>query len=145
MDAQIDENRPTVAAKRLVEAKGKAPEKTSFLDAVVKDEPARRKKKRRLRAGTRALMEIKKYQKSVDTQIPKASMERLIREILQDFTAAGQALRLKKSAVEALHEGAEVFLTEIAEMAQKYAVHAKRVTIMPPDVALAVEFMSNRQ
>ena len=41
-------------------------------------------KKRRYRPGTVALREIRKYQTSTDTLIPKLSFQRLVKEVMQN-------------------------------------------------------------
>ena len=68
---------------------GKAPRKQLATKAARKSSastgggPA--KKAHRWRPGTVALREIRKYQLSVDPLIRKASFQRLVREIAQDF------------------------------------------------------------
>ncbi|XP_067217601.1 histone H3-like centromeric protein A isoform X2 [Chanodichthys erythropterus] len=44
------------------------------------------RKKHRFRPGTRALMEIRKYQKSTDLLLRKAPFSRLVREVCQTFS-----------------------------------------------------------
>ncbi len=46
-------------------------------------------KKRRFRPGTRALFEIRKYQRSTDLLLSKAAFARVVREIAQDFIPDG--------------------------------------------------------
>uniref|UniRef100_A0A3P9P8H8 Histone H3.3-like n=1 Tax=Poecilia reticulata TaxID=8081 RepID=A0A3P9P8H8_POERE len=59
-------------------------------------------KKRRFRPGTRALMEIRKYQKSTDFLIRKTSFARLVREVCQSFSI--NAFRWQVYALLALQE-----------------------------------------
>ncbi|KAF3848683.1 hypothetical protein F7725_015180 [Dissostichus mawsoni] len=51
-------------------------------------------RKRRFRPGTRALMEIRKYQKSSDLLLRKAPFSRLVREVCQSFS--GESLRRQR-------------------------------------------------
>jgi len=48
-------------------------------------EEQQKKKKHRWRPGTKALREIRTYQKSTDLLIRKLPFQRLVREIAQDF------------------------------------------------------------
>ena len=57
------------------------------------------RKKPRWRPGTKALREIRRYQKSTELLIKRAPFQRLVREIAQDFKTD---LRFQTSAVMAL-------------------------------------------
>ncbi|XP_038148701.1 histone H3-like centromeric protein A [Cyprinodon tularosa] len=91
-------------------------------------------KKRRFRPGTRALMEIRKYQKSTDMLILKAPFSRLVREVCQGFAVD---LRWQVYALMALQEAAEAFLVMLLSDAYLCAIHAKRVTLFKRDIQLA--------
>ncbi|KAB5565282.1 hypothetical protein PHYPO_G00239350 [Pangasianodon hypophthalmus] len=71
------------------------------------------RKKRRFRPGMRALMEIRKYQKSTNLLLRKGPFSRLVRE------------------------AAEAFLVRLFSDANLCAIHAKRVTLYPKDIQLA--------
>lgn len=92
------------------------------------------KKAHRYRPGTVALREIRKYQKSTDLLLRKLPFQRLIREIAQDFKSD---LRFQSTAILALQEAAEAYLVSLFEDSNLCAIHAKRITIHPKDVALA--------
>ncbi|KAM4630551.1 LOW QUALITY PROTEIN: histone H3-like centromeric protein A [Polymixia lowei] len=94
-----------------------------------------RVKKKRFRPGTRALMEIRKYQKSHDLLLRKGPFARLVREVCQSFSR--EALRWQAYAILALQEAAEAFLVRLFSDANLCAIHAKRVTLFPRDVQLA--------
>jgi len=94
------------------------------------------KRKPRHRPGTRALKEIRKYQKSTNLLIPALPFSRLIREIVQDVSPI-KDLRFQKTALMALQEASEAFLVMLFEDVLLCAIHAKRVTIMPKDMKLA--------
>lgn len=97
--------------------------------------PHKPRKKRRYRPGTRALKEIKYYQKSTDNLIPKASFQRLVKEVVQNMNRTD--IRFYKEAMEALHQACEAYLVELFEDSNLCAIHAKRVTIKTKDMKLA--------
>ena len=99
------------------------------------------KKPHRFRPGTVALREIRKYQKSTELLIRKLPFQRLVREIAQDFKTD---LRFQSHAITALQEASEVFLVQLFEDTNLCAIHAKRVTIMPRDIALARRIRGDR-
>ena len=92
-------------------------------------------------AGTVALREIRRYQKSTDLLIRKLPFQRLVREIAQDFKSD---LRFQGSAVLALQEAAEAYLVGLFEDTNLCAIHAKRVTIMPKYIQLARRIRGER-
>lgn len=92
-------------------------------------------KQRRYRPGTVALREIRRFQKSTHLLIRKAPFQRLVREIAQDFK---NDLRFQSSAIEALQEASESYLVTVFEDTNLCTIHAKRVTIHPKDMKLAM-------
>lgn len=99
-----------------------------------------KRKPHRYRPGTVALREIRKYQKSTELLIRKAPFQRFVREIVQDNFRAfdGSALRFQSCALLALQEALEAFAVRLFEDTNLCAIHAKRVTIMPKDMQLAL-------
>merc|ERR1719350_1192661 len=91
--------------------------------------------KKKFRPGTRALMEIRKFQKSTNLLIPKLPFSRVIREVCSKICAAD--LRFQSAAIMALQEAAEAYLVTLFEDTLLCAIHAKRVTVMPKDMQLA--------
>eukprot|EP00420_Gonyaulax_spinifera_P033607 CAMPEP_0197891724 /NCGR_PEP_ID=MMETSP1439-20131203/29538_1 /TAXON_ID=66791 /ORGANISM="Gonyaulax spinifera, Strain CCMP409" /LENGTH=136 /DNA_ID=CAMNT_0043511851 /DNA_START=64 /DNA_END=474 /DNA_ORIENTATION=+ len=122
---------------------GTLPRQTLAAKAARKQAPIQGgiKKPHRYRAGTVALREIRKYQKSTDLLIHKLPFQRLIREIAQDFKSE---LKFQSQAVLALQEAAEAYLVGLFEDTNLCAIHAKRVTIMPKDVQLARRLRGER-
>ncbi|OBT45050.1 hypothetical protein VE00_05105 [Pseudogymnoascus sp. WSF 3629] len=99
--------------------------------------PKAKEKTRRWKAGTVALREIRRYQKSTDPIFAKAPFQRLVREICQDLpNKINHELRFQASALAALQEAAETMLVQEFEMTQIAAIHAKRVTIQVKDMKL---------
>ncbi|CAG9862588.1 unnamed protein product [Phyllotreta striolata] len=82
------------------------------------------------------LKQIKKLQSSTANLIPKLPFCRLIREILMEHSQVAHHIQL--DALRALQEAAEMFLTNLFTDANKLAGHAKRVTIYPIDIQLAL-------
>lgn len=93
----------------------------------------KKEKKFRFRPGTRAIMEIKKYQKGTDLLIRKGPFQRLVREISDEMHLG---LRFQSNALLALQEASEAYMITLFEDCNLCALHAKRVTIMPKDMAL---------
>ncbi|KAF5312239.1 hypothetical protein D9619_002330 [Psilocybe cf. subviscida] len=123
---------------------GKAPRKQLATKAARKTAQSATggvKKPHRFRPGTVALREIRRYQKSTELLIRKLPFQRLVREIAQDFKTD---LRFQSSAVMALQEAAEAYLVSLFEDTNLAAIHAKRVTIQPKDLALARRLRGER-
>ncbi len=99
------------------------------------------KKAHRFRPGTVALREIRKYQKNTQLLIRKLPFQRLVREIAQDFD---ENLRFQASAIAALQEASEAYLVGLFEDTNLCAIHARRVTIMPKDMHLALRIRGER-
>jgi histone H3 len=93
-------------------------------------------RRKKHRPGVAALREIRKYQRSTETIIPRAPFSRLVRQILG--TVSQRVTMITKKALEALQEAVEAYLVSVFEDTNLAAIHAKRVTIMPSDLALAL-------
>lgn len=92
------------------------------------------KRRHRYRPGTVALREIKKYQRNGNLLIKKRPFQRLVKEIA-GVKHAG--FRFQASALMALQEAAEAYMTGLFEDTNLCAIHARRVTIMIRDMQLA--------
>ena len=79
-------------------------------------------------------MEIRKFQKSTNLLIPRLPFSRVVKEIAQDFKTD---LRFQSSALLALQEASEAYLTQLFEDCVLCAIHARRVTVMVKDMQLA--------
>ena len=103
------------------------------------------KKPYRFRPGTVAMREIRKYQNSTDFLIPKAPFVRVVKEALQRCsTAGGTQYRIATRAIEAIQDAAEAYLVKVLEDTNLVAIHARRCTIMPRDLALAKRLRGDR-
>ena len=96
--------------------------------------------KRRVRAGTKALREIRQYQRTTEPLLKKMSFSRLTREIASEVAPSSlkNDLRFQCSALEALQEATEAFIVGLMEDANLSAIHARRVTILPKDINLSL-------
>lgn len=90
--------------------------------------------------GSKAIREIKRYQKTTNLLIPMAPFYRLCREILNDI---GLDYKIKNEAVLALQTASEDYLVGVLSDANSCAIHAKRVTLTPKDMQLAMRLQGN--
>ncbi|KAG9223825.1 hypothetical protein CCMSSC00406_0007687 [Pleurotus cornucopiae] len=86
--------------------------------------------------GTLVLKEIHKLQSSTGFCIPRVTFQRLVREIAQEFKLD---LRFQSTALQALQEAAEEHLVSLFRDTGRCATHAKRCTIRPVDMTLALQ------
>lgn len=124
-------------------AKMQKPPKRCKKAACVRASIDKRKERhtKRYKPGTRALMEIRAYQKKTDLLLRKVPFQRLVREIAQDFKTD---LRFQTSALLCLQEAAEAYITGLFEDTNLCAIHGKRITIQPKDVQLARRIRGER-
>lgn len=112
-------------------------------------------KPHRYRPGTVALREIRRYQKGTELLIRKIAFQKLVKQITQDMTATSSGTRrqtleqvqyrFQSAAILALQEASEAYLVGLFEDTNLCALHAKRVTIMPKDIALARRIRGERE
>ncbi|KAH7394595.1 histone-fold-containing protein, partial [Pyrenochaeta sp. MPI-SDFR-AT-0127] len=116
---------------------GKAPRKAPVKKPGKASKGTREKRPYRFKAGTVALREIRRYQKSTDLLLLKLPFSRVVREIMADITGHGD-MRIQPSALEALQE-AFLYNSYILTLidCNINAIHAKRVTIQVKDSQLA--------
>lgn len=93
--------------------------------------------KRRYRPGTKALREIRLYQRTSDLLIRKLPFARLVKEVAENYIGMNYGLRWQSNAILALQEACEAYLIHLLEDTNLCAIHAKRVTIMQKDIQLA--------
>ena len=82
--------------------------------------------------GTRALMEIRQYQKFVEFLIPKLQFQRLA----QDFKVN---LHFTSDVIFALQEASEVFLINLMEDTNLCTIYRGQITIAPRDFNLVMK------
>ncbi len=91
-------------------------------------------KNKRYRSGSKALSEIRKFQKSTDLLIHRLPFARLVKEITLTYH---HSLQWQSIAIEAVQHACEDYIVGLMEDANLSAIHAKRITIMPKDLHLA--------
>ena len=103
------------------------------------------KKPHRYRPSIVALREIRRYQSSTENLIKRTPFQRLIREISQEYRICPDGpgtpsvqVRFQSTAIAALQEVAENYIVGLFEDVNLLAIHARRVTIMPRDIQLAL-------
>ena len=103
------------------------------------------KKPHRHHPGLLAPREIHRYQQSTKSLIRRTPFNKLIKEISQEYRICPEGpgtpsvqVRFQSPALAALQEAAENFLVGLFEDVNLLAVHAKRVTVMPRDIRLAL-------
>lgn len=125
------------ATKMPTKVKGsKAIKKTAPAEGGVKDKKARRNK-----PGTTTLREIKKYQRTVNMLLPRASFQRLVKSITEEMD---HKLRFQSQALQALQEASEAYIVGLFEDTNLCAIHAKRVTVQKKDMDLARRIRGDR-
>ena len=107
-------------------------------------EPRTDGKPRRYRPGTVALREIRRYQKSTELLIRRATFEHLVWGIVQDMEHGGIVLIVSPAAVMALQKAVEAYLVLLFEDTNLCTIHTKQVTIMSKDMQLARRICGER-
>ena len=95
--------------------------------------PVKKTKKRRSKPGSKSIRQIKKFQRSTENLIPKATFQRLAREIACRLHSD---LRFEKNALLALQEASESYMTRLFAKSTLCTLHAKRVTLNESDLVL---------
>ncbi|KAK7195672.1 histone H3 variant [Novymonas esmeraldas] len=99
------------------------------------------KRQHRWRPGTVALREVRKYQHSTDMLIARAPFRRLVKEIV---STVKDTIRMRSSAVEAIQVATEGYIVNVLGDANLCTIHAKRVTLYPKDLQLALRLRGDR-
>lgn len=137
--AQKSPRTPMTARKSFPHSRANIPRRSPKTPATPTTPGGTKKPGRRYRPGTKALMEIRRFQKNTILLIPRAPFARLVKEIAQTISARHglQGLRFQSAALAALQEAAEAYITALMEDTVLCCIHARRVTIMPKDMVLA--------
>ena len=104
--------------------------------------PSDTQKKFKWKPGTRALREIRFYQKSTALLLRRLPFLCLVREVAQDFK---MDLRFTADAAYTLQCASEDYLVRLFEDSNLCAIHTRRVTIMPKDIQLAWRIRRERE
>lgn len=98
------------------------------------------KKRRKRKAATNALREIRREQKRTQHIIPVAPFNRLVQELSAQYKPG---LRFKSQAYAAFHTAAEDYLIKVFTDANKIAIHSRRETVQPKDIRVARDLQEN--
>jgi len=94
------------------------------------------KPRKRYKPGQGALKEIRRYQASTELLLRKLPFSRLVREITEKISPV--PIRFQALAMECLQTAVETYIIQLFEDANQCTIHAKRVTLFPKDVQLAL-------
>ena len=92
----------------------------------------------RYRPGGKALREIREYQKNTKFLIPHTAFKRLVREQLGELPGFYGGYLFQVSAMKALQEASEAFVSDLFSLSQLAALHCKRIEVSAKDMRLAV-------
>merc|ERR1712147_205271 len=109
-------------------------ESTEQPSKTVKKSLRSKLKKQINKSGTSVLLEIKKYQISVDHLISKQTFKRIVKDIGKRIS--GESIRFTSESLYALQEAAEQFIVRLFEYSNLCAFHARRITISNKDLNL---------
>lgn len=124
-----------------ISVKGKSAKSKTIKKAAPSEGGMKERKKPHYKPGTVALREIKRYQKSMNMMLPKASFQRLVRSIAASFDPD---LRFQSQSLVALQEASEAYIVSVFEDTNLCAIHAKRMTVMKKDMDLARRIRGDR-
>ena len=92
-----------------------------------------------------AVREIRRYQRSTENLIKRTPFQKLIREISQEYRICPDGpgtpsvlVQFQSTAIAALQEAAKNFIVGLFKDVNLLAIYARRVTIMPRDIRLAL-------
>ena len=92
------------------------------------------RKPHRWKSGTVALREMRRYQKETRLLIPKAPLQRIIRDLAREHK---DDVRFSKEALYEIHEYIEAALTKMFDKSNLLCLHSKRKTVSGKDFNMA--------
>ena len=106
------------------------------------------KKKHRFKPGTKALREIRKYQRSYDLLTKKAQIRRHIRDVstrarvmpvhqFVDENGNPKTPRWSGEAMDMVQAAGEAYLISVMEEGMLCCIHRGRITVQPRDIQLS--------
>ena len=154
MGSDVQERRiPSKPTSKKIATKGGKQPRKHMLHRLLKWTSATGgiKKPHRYHPGLLALHEICRYQQSTESLIRRTPFNKLIKEISQEYRICPEGprtpsvqVRFQSTALAALQEAAKNFLVGLFEDVNLLAVHAKRVTVMPHDIRLALRIRGDQ-
>ena len=152
-DVQPERRVPTKPTSKKIATKGGKKPQKHLLHKLIRQNKSTTggiKKPHRYHPGLLALREICRYQQSTECLIQRSPFNKLIKEISQDYRVCPEGprtisvqVRFQSTALAALREAAENSLVGLFEDVNLLEVHAKRVTVMPRDIRLALRIIGD--
>ena len=153
-DVQPERRVPSKLTSKKVATKGGKQPRKHLLHKLIRQNKSTTggiKKPHRYHLGLLALREICRYQQSTNCLIKRTPFNKLIKEISQEYRVCPDGpgtpsvqVRFQSTALAALQEATENFLVGLFEDVNLSAVHAKRVTVMPHDIRLALRIRGDQ-
>ena len=147
-DIQAERRIPSKPTSKSLPLKGGKQSQKHLLHKVLRQNKSLTqgiKKPHRYQPGLVALREIRRYQQSTECLIKRTPFNKLIKEISQEYRVCPDGpgmpsvqVRFQSTALAAFQEEAENFIMGLFEDVILLAVHARRVTVMPQDIRLAL-------
>nr|ARC76687.1 Cid1 [Drosophila nikananu] len=103
--------------------------------------PRRRKQRGPVSRANQMNREIRRLRACTTPLIPRLPFSRLVREVITNYTSS--ACRITESALEALQESSELYLTHRFQDAYLLTHHRGRVTLEVRDMALIAYIIEN--
>nr|ARC76690.1 Cid1 [Drosophila seguyi] len=103
--------------------------------------PSRRKQRGPISRANRMNREIRRLRACTAPLIPRLPFSRLVRELIMKYTSS--SFRITESALGALQESSELYLTQRFEDAYLLTHHRGRVTLEVRDMALIAYIIDN--
>ena len=142
---------PSKPTTRKTITRGKQPANTYCTNQSNTQLQEELKKPYRYCPGLLALREIRRYQQTTNSLIRRTPFNKLIKEISQEYRICpggpgtpSVQVHFQSTALAALQEAAENYLEGLFEDVNLLAVHAKRVTVMPRDIRLALQIRGDQ-
>ena len=145
-DIQPERRIPSKSTTKNIPRKGgKQPQKHLLHKVLRRNKTGGIKKPHRYHPRLLALREIRRYQQSTECLIKRTPFNKLIKKISQEYRVCPDGpgmpsvqVRFQSTALAALQEAAENFLVGLFKDVNLLAVHAKKVTVMPRYIRLAL-------
>ncbi|EFX66448.1 putative centromeric histone CENP-A [Daphnia pulex] len=138
----ITRSQTVVCRAAIVGAKAKTPAQAPPKSSSFRDSTG----KKRYRPGSKALKEIRHYQRGTGLLIPRSPFTRVIKQISQELTGNSAPLirlRFTSEALECLQVASEAMVIQLFEDSVWTMVNAKRLTLMVQDIQLVRRIRGN--
>ncbi|XP_046645123.1 histone H3-like centromeric protein cnp1 [Daphnia pulicaria] len=134
----ITRSQTVVSRASIVGAKAKTPAQAPPKSSSFRDSAG----KKRYRPGSKALKEIRHYQRGTGLLIPRSPFTRVIKQISEELTG-NSAFRFTSEALECLQVASEAMVIQLFEDSVWTMVNAKRLTLMVQDIQLVRRIRGN--